>query len=305
MSKKLLDVIAHKKPLEIGNMTIDCYVLEGERRVLSQRSLISGLGLRSGGGSSGATSKIPRFFTSNRLKPFISEKVKNILENPFLFKSPTNGSTTFGYDAAIFPELCIIIIKADNAGIWTERDRHIVERAEVFTHGLALVGIIARIDEATGYQDFRREEELKEIFDKFLDNKARPWAKIFPLEFYSELYRLNGWVWKTSQDGKKPATPSVVGTYTNNFIYNRLIPGFPEELTAELDRLNPKNNVGNRQWNHHQWIEEHKALPYLQKHIHSIIAIMRGYSSMSSFERHIKRAFPMTGDQDEMEFDED
>ena len=40
---------ASDKPLVIGDIEIDCYVLEGERRVLSQRGLQSGVGLGVGG----------------------------------------------------------------------------------------------------------------------------------------------------------------------------------------------------------------------------------------------------------------
>ena len=74
MSKKPLQVIAGApdRPLIIGDTKMPCYVLENEVRVLSQRGMVAGLGLRSQGGSSGVDSKVPRFLNSNTLKPFIS-----------------------------------------------------------------------------------------------------------------------------------------------------------------------------------------------------------------------------------------
>ncbi len=302
MSDRVLNVIASNKPLQIGSVSIDCYVLEGEIRVLSQRGMVTALAMSSPG-SSGVT-KTPRFFTSNRIKPFINKELAVSLKTPILFNPPLGGKPIYGYSAKLLPELCNIILEAADSVVFPVRQTRIVERANALIRGLASVGIIALVDECTGYQEQRRRDALQEILDKYLLDEARPWVKTFPLEFYEELFRLKKWEWEALPNNKKPQTPSVVGRYTNSLIYKRLFSGFPTELIEELQNLNPQNQTGNRRWRHHQWFQEHNGLPVLKQHISNIVTLMRASSSWSAFERAVKRAFPIRGDQEELNLDD-
>ena len=47
--------------------------------------------------------------------------------------------------------------------------------------GLARVGIIALVDEATGFQRIREERALATILEKFIAKEIQPWAMTFPL----------------------------------------------------------------------------------------------------------------------------
>jgi len=80
--------------------------------------------------------------------------------------------------------------------------RNAAERSRVFLNIFAKIGIIALIDEATGYQEVRDKNALQEILDKYLRKEYAAWAKRFPDEFYIEMFRLKGWKWKGM---KKPA----------------------------------------------------------------------------------------------------
>jgi len=46
--------------------------------------------------------------------------------------------------------------------------------------GFARVGIIALVDEATGYQEVRNKLALQAILDAFLRKELAAWAKRFP-----------------------------------------------------------------------------------------------------------------------------
>ncbi len=64
-------------PLEIDGMQIDCYVLDDETRVLSQRGMFKGLGIKRGGPRSdkepsNTGAEIPRFASQTWIKPFIN-----------------------------------------------------------------------------------------------------------------------------------------------------------------------------------------------------------------------------------------
>jgi hypothetical protein len=108
---------------------------------------------------------------------------------------------------------------------------------------LAHVGIIALVDEATGYQEVRDRLALQEILDKFLLKEFATWAKTFPDEFYKEIFRLHGWQWR----GMKVNRPQIVAHYTKDLVYARLAPG----ILAELEKRNPKDERGYRKAKHH------------------------------------------------------
>ena len=70
---------------------------------------------------------------------------------------------------------------------------HIGASADILMRGLAHVGIIALVDEATGYQVVREREELHHILEAYINQELLPWSKTFPDGYYQELFRLRGW----------------------------------------------------------------------------------------------------------------
>ena len=118
--------------------------------------------------------------------------------------------------------------------------------------GFARVGLIALIDEATGYQEIRAKRDLATILEKFIAKELQPWTRTFPYEFYEQICRLKGW---PSINAVK--RPSVIGKYTNDFVYERLAPGVLEELK----RVNPKLPSGVRRHKHHQWFTPEHGPP--------------------------------------------
>ncbi len=61
-----------------------------------------------------------------------------------------------------------------------ERGERAAERRAILQHGFATVGIIALVDEATGYQDFRARDTLTKILERFAANEIRLWVKTYP-----------------------------------------------------------------------------------------------------------------------------
>jgi len=53
--------------------------------------------------------------------------------------------------------------------------------------------IIALVDEATGYQEQRDRDELQRFLALYLSEERLKWAKMFPDEYYKQLFRLQGW----------------------------------------------------------------------------------------------------------------
>jgi hypothetical protein len=78
----------------------------------------------------------------------------------------------------------------------SKQQDHIANKAEILVRAFARVGIIALVDEATGYQRVRARDELQKILAAYISPELLPWAKRFPDYFYEELHRVRGWKYK-------------------------------------------------------------------------------------------------------------
>ena len=269
---------APDRPLVIGNIEIPCYVLEDKTRVLSQRGVTAGIGLNPEAGF-----RMPQFLASKAISAYVSNELGPALNKPILFKNPSGGGTAYGYPATILTDLCEAVRDASISSALQPRYKNIVDRCDVIYRALARVGIIALVDEATGYQRIREERALATILEKFIAKELQPWTKTFPYEFYSQIFRLKDW---PGPDGVK--RPSVIGHYTNDFVYARLSPG----VLDELRRLTPKLPSGYRRNKFFQWFTPQLGHPKLKEHLAAVLALMKASSNWDQFKRNLNRALP-------------
>jgi hypothetical protein len=285
--------VTHTGILTIGNSEIPCYVLENGERVLSTRGIMKSLG-RTWRGRKYAGTELPVFLEANNLKPFFPNDIGPVL-SPKVFRTDT-GAIGEGFSAEILPVVCETYLGALDADELKAAQLVVAKQCEILARGLARVGVIALVDEATGYQEVRDKLALQAILDKFLRKELAAWAKRFPDEFYKEMFRLRGWQW-LSLKGKRPG---IVGTYTNDLVYERLAPGILEELEAR----NPKDDQSHRRGKHHQWLTEDVGHPALAQHLHAVIGFMRASSGWDQFYRLMNRAFPKKGQTIELALDD-
>ena len=283
-------------PLQIGGITIQCYVLDDETRVLSQASFLEALGRhrKASVKPQEGEDQVPPILQGQAIKPFISQELLE-KSKPVQFLPPSGGRAS-GYRAEILPMVCEVYLKARDAGVLLSSQQHIARQAEILMRALAHVGIIALVDEATGYQQVRARHALEKILETFISEELRKWAKTFPDEFYREMFRLRGWEYKPWS----VARPAVIGHFTNNLVYDRIAPGVLEELK----RKNPKQVSGRRQFKHFQWLTEDVGDPRLREHLAAVIALMKASSDWAQFKRMVDRALPRYGDTLEMGFDD-
>ncbi len=270
---------APDRPMMIGDIEIPCFVLEDETRVLVQRGLAAGIGMSKPSGA-----QIGRFALSKSINPFISKDLIEVLNSPIKFWTP-NG-IGHGYPATILVELCRVVLAARDAKALRSSQLHIAARCDMLIRGLATVGIIALVDEATGYQRVREERALATILEKFIAAELQPWTRTFPFDFYKQICRLKGW--PGIHAVKRPA---VIGRYTNDFVYDRLAP----EVLNELQRRDPTLPTGGRKHKHHQWFTPEHGHPKLLQHLAGVTALMRAASSWHVFRRSLDRAYPKFG----------
>jgi len=283
----------HRGELKIGDIRIPCAVLEDGRRVVSENGIMTALGsisgaskrLKKGAEKDGAL--LPIFLAPARLKEFINNELVDGPLKPITYKDKTRREV--GYPADALPVVCDVWLKAREAGRLQKQQLQKAQNAEILMRGLAHVGIVALVDEATGYQAERDRDALHRILSAYLSNERLKWAKRFPDEFYKQVYRLKKWQWPNQ--GKR--TP-LIGKITNTIVYEKLPPGVLDELRTR----NPtKEGTGKRKWKHHQFLSEDIGQPDLRDHLMQLIALMRISPDWPTFEAHLKLAFPNIGDQ--------
>lgn len=278
-------------PLKIGGLTVDCYVLEDGTRVLTQESFLKSLGraakAKGGQGVRTGVDNTPPFLAASNLKSLIEKEISQST-TPIEFLTPT-GAKVLGYKAELLPEVCRVYLSARDEKLLMASQVHVAERADILVRALASIGIVALVDEATGYQEVRDKKALTALLDKYLLQEFAKWAKRFPDTFYKEMFRLRGWQYPTISGGK----PGVVGKYTMDIVYQRLAPG----LVKELETRNPKDEGGRRKAAHHQWLSEDVGHPALSEHIHAVTGLMRASDEWEQFKKMLDRSFPRKGDQ--------
>jgi hypothetical protein len=275
----------HRGEIHIGDITIPCYVLEDGRRVLSQRGMIGSLGM-SPGGTGGGADRLASFATSKSISPYINGTLSATISSPIKFMTGGQG-LVYGYEASSLVDLCDAVLTARKAGALQRQQLHIAEQCEILVRSLARIGIVALVDEVTGYQQVRDRSALQALLDRYLAKELAAWAKRFPDEFYQEIFRLRGWQWK----GMKVNRPQAVGKYTNDIIYERIAPA----ILTELQSRNPVVDNGARKHKHHQFLTDDVGHPALAQHLHAVITLMRISDTWSSFKHSLDRAFPKKG----------
>lgn len=283
-----------KKPLKIGNLELQCYVLENGTRVLSGRGMQGALGLGQGHGA-----LLKNFLRHKALIPYINSKLAMELNTPLRFIRPGRGGRlAVGYEATILPKICDIILEARDKGSLTLKQLIIAKQCEILTRGLATVGIIALVDEATGYQDIRIKGVLNKILNQYLLDGAKKYQVTFPLELYKIWFKLNNWEW-TEENAQK--RPGVIGKWTNKYIYERMAPN----LLNALEKRNPKTDKGYRRYKHFQFLTDEVGEPKLREFFGGHIALGKATTTWRKYTSLVEKAYPMIGDQLKLDFDED
>lgn len=229
----------------------------------------------------------PQFLAFKTLKPFVERHLGDLQSITVEYRTK-RGNIARGIKAEIIPKICDVWLDADDEVKLGTRQKRIATKAKLFMRALAHTGIIALVDEATGYQDARAKDALARIFTEFLAKDRQKWTLTFPIDFYKEIYRLRGWKfepWNTKR-------PSVVAAWTDNFVYDRLAPGLTEELRSK----NPVVETGRRSGKHHQWFNPDKGHPRLKEHISGVIALLRAADNWEAFKRGLDRAYPKFGE---------
>ncbi|SEI85999.1 P63C domain-containing protein [Dyadobacter sp. SG02] len=285
MSKKLK--ITNEGELNLNGMIIPCYVLEDGTRVLSGRGMQHALkmvdDLDDTKQISGA--RLSRYLNQKSLKPFIfNNKDVGHFEPIICYKG---DSKINGYEATVLADICDGFLEARKQIHLSPRQQIIADQCEILIRGFARVGIIALVDEATGYQYEREKDELQKILRAYISEEILNWQLTFTNAFYKEIFRLRGWDYTASNIKKRPG---VVGTYTNQFVYQML----PAGVIQKLKQNTPKSSSGNYMYRFHQSLTPEVGREHLKNQILVVTTLMSISRSWQEFKDLFARKFGQT-----------
>lgn len=285
--------------LDLAGAKIPCAVIEGPtgiQRVLSENGItLALLGSRSGASKrlkkalEERGAPLPLFLAPRQLHQFINKELEDGPLKPIDYMDGTK--IVRGYDAAILPAVCNIWLEARENGALQVQQLPKAQKAELLARALAETGIVALVDEATGYEKIRPQNALQEYLKHIIREQLAAWVKKFPDEFFENIYKLRGWPWT----GMKKNRYSVVGKYIRDLVYERLGPG----VLAELERKSPKDLSRQRPNKLHQWFTEDVGDPMLAQHLHTLVmfqrlAIKNGYG-WHRFVQMVDQVLPKKG----------
>lgn len=275
-----LPAATHEGELKVAGMELPVAVTSDGSRLMISRAFMTALG-RPWKGSYAGT-ELPNFIAAKNLLPYVTNELRDVLE-PVEFLNK-HGQKTQGYRAELLQLVCDAYLDARNAGVLTEAQKRVADQAEILIRGFARVGILALVDEATGYQRDRATDALAKILEKFIAKELQPWVKTFPDEFYYHLFRLRGLDFP--HDTVK--RPQYFGYLTTDIIYKRLAPGVLEELK----RTEPKAPSGRRKGTIQQRLTPDLGHPKLREHLASVTTIMALSDDYQDFTKKLDRRHP-------------
>jgi hypothetical protein len=294
--EKALPKASHDGTIRILHLELPCAVLEDGTRVLTLQGLNTAFGSRSNSArvaSPIGSANFPPFLASRNVGGFISPELLGSLATPIVYR-PKGQAMAYGYEASQLPLMCEAILDAKKAGVLQPSQLRLADAAEILQRALARVGIIALVDEATGYQADRARNELQLLLEKFVVEEMRPWVQLFPNTFFKGIYKVYGWQYREGSN----ARPQVVGQFINRYVYGQL----PPIVLDELKSRNPVTDGGRRRHKHHQFLTEDIGIPPLDRHLAVVTMLMTLANGKEEFKELFAKAFPKRGDQTLMAF---
>lgn len=282
--KSLLPLATHTGTLKIGELEIPCYVTESGERLLSGRGMQEALRLVDAEAPPSGQkpgSRMDRFLGTKSLKPLIYKRHAPDHFTPV--KCVYQGMPINGYRAEVLVDICDAMLEARDLNMLdTPRKQIIAKQCDILIRGFARVGIIALIDEATGYQRDRARDALAKILEAFVAKELQPYIKTFDSVFYEQMFRLRGLQYPPEKANYRP---SYFGHLTNDIVYSRLAPGILKALKEEAKKEGIKTHL-------HRHLTPGYGKLELIKHLSLVIAYMRDSADWRGFIEKLNKYAP-------------
>lgn len=278
-------VVKFRGVLDLNGIEIPCYVLSDGTRVISGNAMQKALNMIDEDEVKPSGTRLTRYLSQKTLNPFISKYLDDGQLDPI--KCTDGNSIINGYKAETLADICDAFLEARKHVTLSSRQAIIAAQCEILMRAFARLGIIAMVDEATGFDKVKDDvkDKLQTFFNQFLMKEAAKWVKTFPDEFFMDIYKMKHWDWQSTRK-----MPGVMGNWIRDIVYERIAPILPE-----LEKLNPKNANGHRSKKFHQFLSREEGLPKLKEYFASIhtIVVMSDYD-WNKFKVNLDKVHPRT-----------
>jgi len=274
----------HWGELEIGETSLPCYVLDNGQRVFSLKGIVVGLTGIEGG-------PLAEYLKVRTLRRFLPEDLIPGDDGTMsaLVQFDTGGEAftkyAIGFPVERFMDVCAaysealqLHLQANSDFQLTPRQIEIATRAAVFLRACAKTGIIALVDEATGYQYDRAADALRLKYKLFLEDEMRKWEKTFPDQLWVEFGRLTKW------KGPVHSRPKYWGKLIMELVYGYLDPDVAKWLKDHA----PQPTHGK---NYHQWLSSQYGLKRLVEHVWMLVGMASACGSMPELRAKMAERF--------------
>jgi hypothetical protein len=260
----------HKGVMTLGSVPIDVYVLDTGDRVISMRGAVKAMTGQDAG-------NLGEYLSVQGLKGFIDKDL--VLVETKDFYVPGTQFRGRGITAEQFEAIITGYVRALGAGsLTTDRQKEIATACAILSTAFLRIGIIAQIDEATGYQYERAADALQVKLQAYIAEELRAWEKTFPDELWEQFGRLTNW------KGSLHSRPKWWGHLVNELIYQALDP----DVAKYLKENKPKPFHGQ---NYHQWLSDDVGLKSLIPHIYKVIGMAEDCRDMRELRDKVAKRY--------------
>lgn len=254
--------------IELVGDPIECYVLDGGQRVIALRSAVKAI-------ANAESGDLAKFTGVSALRKYINN---DLIQSELVeFSIPGTQFNGRGMTTEHFELICRGYVQALYEGAkLTDRQREIAVKCAVITSGLTRTGLDALIDEATGYQYERAEDELQVKLRAFIAEELRAWEKTFPDELWEEFGRLTNW------SGSLTSRPKYWGKLVIELIYDTLDP----DVAKYLRENRPPPGI---RW--HQNLTEDTGIRSLVSRCYEIIGLAKSCETMGELRKKVSHHY--------------
>ncbi|MEM7674510.1 MAG: P63C domain-containing protein [Myxococcota bacterium] len=269
--------ITHYGKIELmPGVTLDGAVLENGERGFIMGQLAQAIGLK----AKISAPEIERFCTDLPPNPLTGKG--NICPQIVEVTPPGSGRAAKWVHWSALPDMIKGVVRAKIQGTLAPRREKIAARCLVLSEALMGVGVVALIDEATGYQHERGDTALQDLFQKLLAEHSRDWERRFHPEYYRAVCKLFGFAYGNRHRG----LPSIVGKITRDWVYD---PIFPAEVMDEIKNRQKGELL-------HQWLND-GGQRLLERQIDAVTTLASCSVDYRDFEARCSVAFYKPGQQ--------
>ncbi len=280
-NKDNIKIAEYTGKISFNGCNLYCAVLKDGTRIIVSRSLANVLG-RKGSGSDWEKKRkegvlLPEYVSAEYLRDFIPENLKNKLSNPIKYQLGKNKFIQEGIEATSLSDILYVWMDADKKGALGKRQKKVAETAYILSKAISKVGVIALVDEATGFQKYRKKDALRQLVEFYVIEEARKWTKEFTDRFFEGLDSIY------KNEKTTPRTrPKYYGKFINTYVYSPIEKG---KIFLAL-KENQKKSKHKRL---HQFLSQDIGLSVLRNRIGRISALLDISPNLRKFKEHYVR----------------